>query len=199
MIARLPPSAGLRIGLLGGSFNPPHAAHRAISLLALKKLRLDFVWWLVSPGNPLKDTRGLPALAERVAAARAVANHPRIVVTDLEARIGTRYTVDTLRYLRRHAPRARFVWVSGADVLEEFHRWRAWDEIFETVPLAFMDRGGETLDALSSRAAQRFSHARRPESRAARLADMKPPAWVFIHGMKSTLSSSAIRAGRIPI
>ena len=194
MIARLPPSAGLRIGLFGGSFNPPHAAHRAISLLALKKLRLDFIWWIVSPGNPLKDTRGLPALAERIAAARALADHPRIVVTDLEAQIGTRYTIDTVRYLVRRCPQARFVWVAGADVLEEFHRWRQWRTLFRTLPLAFMDRGGETLDALASPAAQSFARARRPEAQGARLAGAAPPAWVFIHGMKSTLSSTALRS-----
>lgn len=198
MIARLPPSAGLRIGLFGGSFNPPHAAHRAITLLAMKRLRLDFVWWIVSPGNPLKNARDLAPFSARIVAARKLAGHPRILVTDIEAQIGTRYTVDTLRYLLRRCPHARFVWVSGADVLEEFYRWRAWDEIFEMIPLAFMDRGGETLDALGAPAAQRFARARWPEARAARLAGAKPPAWVFVHGMKSTLSSRAIRAGKPP-
>jgi nicotinate-nucleotide adenylyltransferase len=195
MIARLPPSAGLRIGLLGGSFNPPHAAHRAVSLMAMKKLRLDFVWWVVSPGNPLKDTRGLPPLAARIQAAREVASHPRIVVSDLEAQIGKRYTVDTLRYLRTHCPAARFVWVAGADVLEEFHRWRQWRDIFHLIPLCFVDRGGETLDALGAPAALTFARARWPESRAARIPGMRPPAWVFLRGLKSTLSSTAIRTG----
>ncbi len=196
MIARLPLSAGLRIGLLGGSFNPPHAAHRAITLLAMKKLRLDAVWWIVSPGNPLKDPRDLTPFAHRLGAARALASHPRIIVSDLEAQIGTRYTIDTLRYLERRCPAARFVWIAGADVLEDFHRWRAWREIFHGIPLCFVDRGGDTLGALASPAALTFARARLPEAQAARLAGMPAPAWVFLHGPKSTLSSTSIRAGK---
>ena len=117
---------GLRIGLLGGSFNPAHAAHRAVSLLALKRLALDRVWWLVSPGNPLKDTSALPPLADRIAAARRVAADPRIDVTGIEAALGTRYTIDTIHRLRTRCPRVRFVWLMGADNLAQFHRWRDW-------------------------------------------------------------------------
>ena len=117
-------SEGLRVGLLGGSFNPPHAAHRALSLFALKRLQLDRVWWLVSPGNPLKDTRALPALDARLAAARAIAAHPAIDVTGIEAALNTRYTVDTIAALRRRYPNVQFVWLMGADNLSQFHRWR---------------------------------------------------------------------------
>jgi nicotinate-nucleotide adenylyltransferase len=191
----LPPHApGLRIGLFGGSFNPPHAAHRAASLLAMKRLGLDRVWWIVSPGNPLKDNDGLPPLADRMAAARRLAGHPGIAVTDIEAQIGTRYTVDTLRFLRRRCPQVRFVWIAGADVLAEFHRWRAWREIFRLVPLAFVDRAGETA-ALAAPAAHTFQKFRLPEAAARQLADYRPPAWVFLHGMKSGLSSTALRQG----
>ena len=190
----LPPhSAGLCIGLLGGSFNPPHAAHREVSLLAMKRLGLDRVWWVVSPGNPLKDTRGLTPLGDRMAAARALAQHPRIAVTDIEARIGTRYTIDTLRVLLARCPSVRFVWLAGADVLAEFHRWRDWDAIFRLVPLAFIYRGGGGLRALAAPAAHAFAAARLPERDARRLAGRRPPAWVFLHGLKSPLSSTALR------
>jgi nicotinate-nucleotide adenylyltransferase len=190
----LPPHGrGWRIGLFGGSFNPPHAAHRAVSLLAMKRLRLDAVWWVVSPGNPLKDHRALQPLADRMAAARAVARHPRIVVTDLEARIGTRFTLDTLRYLKRHAPGIRFVWISGADVLSEFHRWRGWQNIFRLVPIAIVDRDGRGLTALASPAAQAMREFRLPERNAARLAARRTPAWVFLHGLRSSLSSTVLR------
>ena len=190
----LPPHApGLSIGLFGGSFNPPHAAHRAASLLAMKRLGLDRVWWIVSPGNPLKDTNGLPPLAERIAAARALANHPRIDVTDIEAQIGTRYTIDTLRFLKARCPGVRFVWIAGADVLAEFHRWRAWQDIFNLVPLAFVDRQ-TPLSALSAPAARRFAAYRVPESAARTLPRRRPPAWVFLHGFRSALSSTVLRA-----
>jgi nicotinate-nucleotide adenylyltransferase len=190
----LPPhGAGQRIGLFGGSFNPPHGAHRAVTLLALRRLRLDAVWWLVTPGNPLKQNRGLPPLADRVAAARALARHPRIVVSDVEARIGTRFTVDTLRALRRRCPRARFVWIMGADGLAQFHRWRDWRGIFALMPVAVVDRGSEGLRALASPAARAFAGARLPERLAGRLPGRRPPAWVFLHGLKSPLSSTAIR------
>ncbi|MCC7346871.1 MAG: nicotinate-nucleotide adenylyltransferase [Variibacter sp.] len=187
---------GQRIGLFGGSFNPPHAAHRAVSLLAMKRLGLDQVWWVVSPGNPLKDTRDLPPLSDRMASARAVARHPRIVVTDLEARLGTRYTVDTLKALRRRAPRVHFVWLAGADVLAEFHRWRAWRTIFALVPLAFVDRGEQGLRALAAPAAHAFARARLPEGQARGLARRRPPAWVFLHGLKLPVSSTVLRRGR---
>src|SRR3954468_7208113 len=131
---------GMRIGLLGGSFNPPHAAHRAISLFAIKRLKLDRVWWLITPGNPLKDTGGLHDLDARAAAARDVADDPRIDVSCLESVIGTRYTVDTISYLRRRCHEVRFVWIMGADNLAQFHRWENWRRIAEQVPLAVINR-----------------------------------------------------------
>ncbi|HEY4354023.1 MAG TPA: nicotinate-nucleotide adenylyltransferase, partial [Paraburkholderia sp.] len=126
----------MRIGLLGGSFNPPHAAHRAISLYALKRLQLDRVWWLISPGNPLKDAGALRDLAERAAAAKATANDPRIDVSCLEDVIGTRYTIDTITYLRRRCANVRFVWIMGADNLAQFHRWENWQRIASEMPIA---------------------------------------------------------------
>jgi nicotinate-nucleotide adenylyltransferase len=183
----------MRVGLFGGSFNPPHAAHRAVSLFALKRLGLDRVWWLVTPGNPLKDTRALPPLVQRLAAAEAVADHPRLVVTGLEAEIRTRYTLDTLRYLTSHCPGVRFVWVMGLDNLRNFHHWRGWKAIMETMPVAVVDRGGIGLSALASPAAQAFAKSRIPEPLARLLPDQEPPAWVLLHGFKSPLSSTALR------
>ena len=192
---KLPPHGpGLRIGLLGGSFNPPHEAHLAASLLVMRRLGLDRIWWLVTPGNPLKDTRALPPLAERMAAARRVATHPRVDVTDLEAAIGTRFTADTLAWLTRHFPAVRFVWIMGADNLAQFHLWQNWRDIAETVPIAVVDRFGASYAAASSPAAQALAAARIRESDARSLADRRPPAWVYLHGLKSQLSSTAIRA-----
>jgi nicotinate-nucleotide adenylyltransferase len=190
----LPPHApGLRIGLFGGSFNPPHVAHRAASLLALKRLRLDAIWWLVTPGNPLKDVRDLPPLETRLAAARRLARHPRIHVTGIEAALGTRYTCDTLRELLRRCPGVHFVWVMGADNLPEFHRWRGWRTIARIVPIAVVDRGGGSLDAVAGIAPQALAGARIPESAGATLATQRPPAWVYLHGLKSPLSSTELR------
>lgn len=185
---------GLRIGLLGGSFNPPHEGHRLLSLVALRRLRLDAVWWLVTPGNPLKDNRELPPLAARIAAARAVADDPRIAVTGFEARIGTRYSVDTLRYLLRRCPGVRFVWLIGADNARGFHRWRRWQEIAERVPIAVIDRPGATLTAARARFPARFAASRLPEARAAELAGRAPPVWTFLHDVRSPQSSTALRA-----
>jgi nicotinate-nucleotide adenylyltransferase len=194
----LPPHApGRRIGLLGGSFNPPHRAHRDISLFAMKRLALDRVWWLVTPGNPLKSTNGLPPLAERVAAARALAGHPRIAVTDFEAAIGTRYTFDMLLWLTHHRGDARFVCIMGADNLQDFHRWRNWRRIAAVVPIAVVDRFGASLAAPAAPAAQALARCRLPESEAARLPLCDPPAWTFLHGLKSPLSSSRIRAAEV--
>jgi nicotinate-nucleotide adenylyltransferase len=186
----------MRIGLLGGSFNPPHAAHRDVSLLALRRLALDRVWWLVTPGNPLKDTRGLPALAERLRQARDAADHPSIEVTDLEARLGTRYTFDTVRRIRQRFAGVRFVFVMGADILPEFHRWRRWRELARSIPLAVVDRPGFSLRALGSPAAQAMLPARLPEHAASMLASREPPAWVYLHGLRSARSSTQIRASR---
>ena len=196
---RLPPVfRGMRIGLLGGSFNPPHAAHRALSLLALKRLGLHRVWWLVSPGNPLKDNRRLPPLDKRVAAARALAAHPAIDVTAVEAALGTRYTYDTVLKLSRRFPGVHFVVIMGADNLAQLHRWRRWHELVNLVPIAVLDRPGKDLAARASPAAMALARARRDDRSARKLALTRPPAWVFLHGLKSSLSSTALRARRTP-
>ena len=193
----LPPHArGMRIGLFGGTFDPPHQAHRAACLIAMRRLGLQRVWWLVTPGNPLKDTRGLSPLAERIAAARTLANHPRIVVSGLEAEIGARYTYDTLRYLRARCPGVRFVWIMGADNLRSFHRWQKWRGIAAAVPIAVVDRLGPSLYAGASAAGQALARARIPETAAKSLPERKPPAWIYLHGLKSPLSSTALRAAR---
>jgi nicotinate-nucleotide adenylyltransferase len=186
----------MRIGLFGGTFDPPHQAHLAASLLALKRLRLDRVWWLVTPGNPLKDTKGLAPLAERMAAARALTHHPRIDVTGLEAVIKTQYTYDPIAWLIARCPRVRFVWIMGADNLRSFHRWQRWRDIAKLVPFVVIDRLGPSLYASASPAGLALSGARIPENEAMSLPDRKPPAWTFLHGLKSPLSSTALRAQR---
>jgi nicotinate-nucleotide adenylyltransferase len=186
----------MKIGLFGGTFDPPHQAHVAASLLALKRLRLDSVWWLVTPGNPLKNTSGLAPLQDRIGVARALTHHPRIEVTGLEAVIKTRYTYDTIRWLRARCPRVRFVWIMGADNLRSFHRWQKWRRIAKLVPFVVIDRLGPSLYAAASVAGQALSRARIPEHDAASLPFWQPPAWTFLHGLKSPLSSTALRALR---
>jgi nicotinate-nucleotide adenylyltransferase len=194
---RIPPHRhGMRIGLFGGTFDPPHGAHRAASLIAMKRLGLDRVWWLVTPGNPLKDSRGLAPIQERIAAARALARHPGIAVTGLEAQIGAHYTYDTIRYLRARCPGVRFVWIMGADNLRTFHRWQKWRDIAAMVPIAVIDRLGPSLYATSGLAGQALARYRVPDSQAKSLADRRPPAWTYLHGLKSPLSSTALRAAR---
>ncbi len=184
---------GMRIGLLGGSFNPPHDAHRAISLFAMKRLQLDRIWWLVSPGNPLKDTSALVTLDKRVAEAEAMANHPRIDVSCLETFIGTRYTYDTISYLRRRCSAVRFVWIMGADNLAQFDRWENWRGIADLMPIAVVDRPPESFRSLSSVAAQALAPYRIDEQDAGLLATRDAPAWVFLTGLKSDLSSTRLR------
>lgn len=189
----IPPHGdGQRIGLLGGSFNPPHDAHRAISLLAMKRLRLDAVWWIISPGNPLKGHPPQP-LAARIEAAQRLAGHPRIIVSALEATIGTRFTVDTLRALRTRCPSVRLVWIMGADNLAQFHRWHEWRSIAGLVPLAIVDRGSVGLRALASPAALALARYRVPDANAATLPDCRPPTWTFLTGLKLAVSSTALR------
>ena len=184
---------GMRIGLLGGSFNPPHVAHRAISLFAIKRLKLDRVWWLVTPGNPLKDNGGLHDLEARAESARKMADDPRIDISCLESVIGTRYTVDTVSYLHRRAPGLRFVWIMGADNLAQFHRWQNWRRIASEMPIAVIDRPPQSFRALAAPAAQALARYRLPENQAVRLADQRAPAWVFLTGMKLNLSSTGLR------
>lgn len=184
---------GMRIGLLGGSFNPAHGAHREISLAALKRLGLDQVWWLVSAGNPLKDVSGLPPVAERVRAARRVANHPRITVTGYDGGTGSPYTADLLAALVQRYPGVHFVWLMGADNLATVHRWKAWPEIFQLVPIAVLDRPGFRLKARAGKAAHRFAGAYIDETDALGLASLRPPAWTILTHRLSGLSSTALR------
>lgn len=187
-------SIGLRIGLLGGSFNPAHAAHREISLTALHRLKLDQVWWLVSPQNPLKPVKGMAPLAQRLEQATAMAAHPRIRVTDVETTLGTQYTADTLRRLTTHYPRAAFVWLMGADNLAQFHQWRDWRGIARTMPIAVLDRPGFNLKAVQGRAARWLSPHRLPRYDAAALPGKAPPAFLLLKSKLNPLSATVIRA-----
>lgn len=196
MRLNLPPSApGMRIGLYGGSFNPAHLGHRHVTLMAMRRLGLDRVWWLVSPGNPLKSRSALPTVAERCAQARRIARHPRIAVTGVEAALGVRFTVQTLRFVTRRCPGVHFVWIMGADSLGTFHRWKGAPEIARLMPIAVIDRPGSSMTPLSARAARRLAAARIPEAAASTLALRRPPAWTFLHGPRSSLSSTEIRNG----
>jgi nicotinate-nucleotide adenylyltransferase len=185
-----------RIGLLGGSFNPAHGGHLHVSREALKRLGLDEVWWLVSPQNPLKSAAGMAPLAERVEAARLVARDPRIVVTDLETRLGTRYTADTIAAIRRKFRKTRFVWLMGADNLLQISRWERWRNIFERVPIAIFARPSYSLASLSGPAARRYARRRLPLHRARELVDTDPPAWVFLPVRLDPRSATDIRSRR---
>jgi nicotinate-nucleotide adenylyltransferase len=185
--------SGQVIGLLGGSFDPPHAGHVHLTLEALRRFGLSHVWWLVSPGNPLKP-KGPAPMERRLAAARRLMQHPRVTVTDIEAGLGTRYTADTLAALRRIYPQARFVWLMGADNLANFHHWESWREIMHTVPIAVVARPGARLRALSSVAARSYPDARLPERDAALLGQMSAPAWCFLTIPMQDISSTHLRA-----
>lgn len=188
--------AGLRVGLLGGSFNPAHEGHRHVSLVALARLRLDAVWWLVSPQNPLKPRAGMRALAGRLAEARRVAAHPRIVPTTIERDLGTVYTAETLAALERRFPRTRFVWLMGADNLVQIPRWRNWRKIFERTPVAVFNRPPYSLKALGGKAARRFRDRRVGAERAGGLAALDPPAWVYVDSPMHPASATEIRRRR---
>jgi nicotinate-nucleotide adenylyltransferase len=187
-------SPGQTIGLLGGSFNPPHVAHRMISEVALKRLGLDKVWWIVSPGNPLKRRTDTAPLSERLVLCREMAKNPHIVITDFESDLDSPYTASTLAFLKARTPLVRYVWIMGADNLATFDRWQRWREIFTMVPIVVVDRPGWRMKALASKAARAFAAARHPESDARGLAHRPPPAWTFLTGPLSHVSSTALRS-----
>jgi nicotinate-nucleotide adenylyltransferase len=192
--ARLPHAEpGQRIGLLGGSFNPPHIAHRRITEIALQRLGLDRVWWLVTPGNPLKSRSELLSLEERMGLARALKRDSRVVISDFEKGLGSSFTAATLAHLRLRYPGVRFVWLMGADCLAGFHRWQHWREIFAMMPIAVIDRPGWLLAAVSSKAGRAFARSRLPEARAKRLAFARPPQWTLLTGPLLHVSSTEIR------
>lgn len=177
--------------MLGGSFNPAHEGHLHISLEALKRLRLDEVWWLVSPQNPLKSKRDMASQAERIAGARRMARHPRIKVTGMETDWGTRYTADTLAVMRRRFPAASLVWIMGADNLTQISRWDRWQRIFESVAVAVFDRSPYSRESMASKAARRFARSR--VSSPGRLTGTVPPSWIFMHIRRHPASATEIR------
>lgn len=196
-VTELPPSGrGMRIGLFGGSFNPIHAGHALVVEETLRRLQLDMIWVVVTPGNPLKNHNDLAPLADRVAAVRRLLNHPRIKVTGFEAAHGFTYSWQTIRFLTQTLPDRHFVWIMGADNLVDFHRWERWRDIAAMVPMAIYVRPGSSRRAPVSAAASAMAHWRIDEDDAGRLALLPPPAWVYLHGRQSPLSSSVIRARR---
>ncbi|MDX1483308.1 MAG: nicotinate-nucleotide adenylyltransferase [Alphaproteobacteria bacterium] len=191
--------AGRRIGVLGGSFNPAHEGHLHITRLALTRLALDQVWWMVSPQNPLKSTGDMAPFADRMASAqRLAAGDNRIVVTDIETRLNTRYTTDTLRALRTTFPRTHFIWLMGADNLLQIPRWENWATIFEMVPIAVFDRATYSFGALASKAAHRFRRHRLAAREAAAAIMKRPPAWIYFHTPRHPASSTELRARERP-
>ena len=186
----------MRVGLYGGSFNPAHEGHAHIARTALTRLGLDRVIWLVSPQNPLKGRHETADLAARMAGARALAKGPGMIVSDIEARLGSAYTIDTVRALKQRFPGVKFVWIMGADSLASFHRWRGWTQIMHEVPVAVVSRPWTALKSRTSPAARRFAHARIPSRAAASLPCRKPPAWVYLTGPLNFTSSTALRRSR---
>jgi nicotinate-nucleotide adenylyltransferase len=191
---KLPPFGhGQRIGLFGGSFNPAHRGHMMVALYALKRLKLDWVWWLVSPQNPLKDTKETGEYSSRVADTKKIARHPRFVVTDLEKQIGSRNTAQSLAALSTAMKNAQFVWIMGADSFADLDRWKNWTHIASTLPLATLARPGYSMRALGGQAANRYSKSRVPNEQVGILAKRAAPAWVFVSMPLRQESSTAIR------
>jgi nicotinate-nucleotide adenylyltransferase len=186
----------MRVGILGGSFNPAHAGHLHVARLARARFGLDQVWLMVSPGNPLKPARGMAPFAERLASVRALADGRRIIATAIEAKIGTRYTWATLAKLRRLFPRVDFVWLMGADNLEDLARWQRWEKIAAHTTLGILPRPEHNMEALAGRAAHRLRHARLPARAASRLAAAQTPAWIFLPAAQNALSATALRAAK---
>ncbi|MCV0429580.1 MAG: nicotinate-nucleotide adenylyltransferase [Roseibium sp.] len=187
---------GNRIGIFGGSFNPPHSGHRLVAATALKRLGLDQIWWFVTPGNPLKSHSDLAPLQNRMRMASALADHPRMKVTAYETVLGTPYTARTILALRSMRPATRFVWVMGADNLASFHKWQDWRAIIGSVPVAIVDRPGASLSVMSSPMAQAYEKYRLPEEVAGLLADMNAPVWTFLHTPLDRTSSTELRQNK---
>lgn len=183
-----------RVGLFGGSFNPPHPGHVHVCEQALRRLELSQIWWLVTPGNPLKDHTDLAPLAQRIEACEAITPDPRMKITAFEQSMTTRYTFDTLTRIVETNPRVDFVWIMGADNLGQFHHWQRWREIADLMPIAVIDRPGSTLSLHSAKAARVLDWCRLDETDAPLLAHTHPPAWCFLHGPRNSLSSTALRA-----
>jgi nicotinate-nucleotide adenylyltransferase len=187
---------GMVVGLFGGSFNPPHPGHALVAEIALRRLGLDRLWWMVTPGNPLKSRNELKPLAERIALSEALTTNPRIQVTAFEQALSTSYTADTLAFVKARNPHVHFIWIMGADSMRSFHRWQKWQDIARTFPIAVIDRPGSTLAYLSSKLAKTFDYARIDEDDALALGKKPAPAWTFIHGPRSALSSTELRAAQ---
>jgi nicotinate-nucleotide adenylyltransferase len=186
---------GMRVGLFGGSFNPAHEGHAHVAETALRRLGLDRVIWLVSPQNPLKSSAETASLRQRLDGARRWAPGRSMIVSDAESRIGSRYTIDTLRVLQARFPAVRFVWIMGADNLAGFHRWRGWRQIVRSVPIAVVARPGPVHRSRFAPLPRRFARARLPAGCASRLALSAPPAWIYLHAPLNFASSTAIRSG----
>lgn len=189
--------AGRTVGLLGGSFNPAHDGHRHISLHAIKRLGLDAVWWMVSPQNPIKPVEGMAPLQDRLRSAAAVSDHPRIIATDIESQMGTRYTIDTLRQLTTRFAATNFIWLMGSDNLRQFHLWHEWEEIFHLTRVCVLDRPPRPQIVQSCAVIERFRHHLVDDAAAASLKSRPLPAWVMLHIPLSHESSTAIRAGNV--
>jgi nicotinate-nucleotide adenylyltransferase len=192
---KIPPAVPrMSIGLFGGTFNPPHVGHAHVAEVALTRLKLDRIWMMVTPGNPLKERAGLPDLATRIRATRRLVQDPRIIVTGFEATLGSAYSWVTVRHLQQSFPYVRFVWIMGADNLAGFHRWQHWRRIAATVPIAVIDRPGSTLAAHSSPAAAMLMRYRISESETALLKSKSAPAWIFVHARRNPVSSTELRS-----
>lgn len=185
---------GMTVGLFGGSFNPPHEGHLLVAEIAMRRLALDNLWWMVTPGNPLKSRSELASLSDRIAASEKLIDDPRIKVTAFEQALDTRFTADTVAHVATRNPGIRFVWIMGADSLKTFHLWQNWRQIVATFPIAVIDRPGATLSFLSSTMARAYDHARIDEEDAAGLAMRAAPAWTFLHDRRSPISSTQLRA-----
>jgi nicotinate-nucleotide adenylyltransferase len=184
---------GQTIGLLGGSFNPAHAGHKMITEFALKRLRLNTIWWLVSTQNPLKSKTDMRPLIDRLDTAQSIANHPKVAVKPIEFQFNTLYTADTIRTLKKRYRQTKFVWIMGADNLAQFTEWKDWNKIATMVSIAVFNRPGYSQKALSSRMARRYPDRRISECKSALLAKLKPPRWVFLHTLLNPISSTQIR------